>query len=218
VTAAGGVFMRTIMAAVDVINQKGEKVSEIDLPDSIYNIPVKSSVLHEVVTMQLASRRSGTASVKNRSDVKGSTRKLFRQKGTGRARRGDIKSPLLRGGGVVFGPTQRSFAYKVPKKIRKLALKMALSSKYQGEALRVIDQIEMAQFKTKDFIRILEAIGVQNALVVIDQKDSHVELSSRNIPGVKVLRSEGLNVYDVLKYKSLVLVAPSLEHIEGRLT
>jgi large subunit ribosomal protein L4 len=205
------------MAAVDVINQKGEKVSEIDLPDSIYNIPVKSSVLHEVVTMQLASRRSGTASVKNRSDVKGSTRKLFRQKGTGRARRGDIKSPLLRGGGVAFGPTQRSYGYKVPKKIRKLALKMALSSKYQDDSLRVIDQFEMEQIKTKDFIGILAAIGVKNALVVIDQKDPNVELSSRNIPGVKVMRSEGLNVYDVLKYKNLILVTPSLKDIEGRL-
>jgi len=113
------------MAVVDVINKKAEKISQAELKDEIYNVPVKSSVLHEVVTMQLARRRSGTAAVKHRSDIKGSGRKLFRQKGTGRARRGNIKSPLLRGGGSVFGPDPKSYDYSVPKKVRKLALKMA---------------------------------------------------------------------------------------------
>ena len=135
------------MATVNVLNTKGEKVSQRELSDDLFNVPAKASVLHEVVTMQLASRRSGSAAVKHRSDVKGSRRKLFRQKGTGRARRGDIKSPLLRGGGVVFGPDPKSYAYRVPKKVRKLALKMALSSKLQEKNLVVLDRLELKKIK-----------------------------------------------------------------------
>jgi large subunit ribosomal protein L4 len=130
------------MAVVDILNMKAEKVAEADLPDEIFNVAVTPSVLHEVVTMQLAARRAGSAAVKHRSDVSGSTRKLYKQKGTGRARRGDIKSPLLRGGGSVFGPNPRDYAYKVPKKVRRLALKMALSSKLQSDSLTVLDRRE----------------------------------------------------------------------------
>ena len=205
------------MAVVDVLNCKAEKVSETDLADDIYNVPVKASVLHEVVTMQLASRRAGSASVKHRSDVRGSGRKLFRQKGTGRARRGNIKSPLLRGGGSAFGPDPKSWAYKVPKKVRKLALKMALSSKLQANELVVIDKFELEEIKTKDFIEAIRALNMDNVLIVTDQKNNNLELSSRNVPGVKVLRTEGLNVYDILKYKILVLLESTLEGIERRL-
>ena len=206
------------MAVVDILNSKAEKVSQIDLSDIIFNVSVKSSVLHEVVRMQLACKRSGTASVKHRSDVKGSGRKLFRQKGTGRARRGDIKTPLLRGGGVVFGPNPRSYSYKVPKKARKLALKMALSSKLQENTLIILDQIELKQIKTREFLKVLSALDLmKGVLVVIDKKNENLELSSRNIPDVKVLRSEGLNVYDILKYKNLVLVESSIKNIERRL-
>jgi large subunit ribosomal protein L4 len=205
------------MAVVDVINQKGEKVAQAELTDSCFNVTVKPSVMHEVVTMQLASRRAGTACVKNRGDVQGSTRKLFRQKGTGRARRGDIKSPLLRGGGVVFGPHPKSWAYRVPKKVRRLALRMALSSKLQGQSLVVLDTIALEAIKTKDFAAVLAGLQIQNALIVTPAKDRTLELSSRNLPGVKVLRCEGLNVYDVLKYQHLVLLEPSIKQIEGRL-
>ncbi len=205
------------MAVVDILNCKAEKVSETDLTDDIYNIPIKASVLHEVVTMQLAGRRAGTAAVKHRSDIRGSGRKLFRQKGTGRARRGNIKSPLLRGGGSAFGPDPKSYAYNVPKKVRKLALKMALSSKLQANTLVVIDKFELEEIKTKDFVEIIEALNVDNVLIVTDQKNDNLELSSRNVPGVKVLRTEGLNVYDILKYKSLILLESALEGIEGRL-
>lgn len=204
------------MAVVDVLNSKGEKVSERELPEAVFNIPVKASVLHEVVTMQLACRRSGTASVKHRSDVKGSTRKLFRQKGTGRARRGDIKSPLLKGGGSVFGPDPRSYAYNVPKKIRKLALRMALSSKLQENQLTVLDRFELSQIKTKEFQNVLKALNRENALIVTAEKDETLERSSRNLPRAKVLRSEGLNVYDILKYKDIILLEPAIERIEGR--
>ncbi len=205
------------MAVVDVLNRKAEKVKQAELVDEIFNIPARASVLHEVVTMQLASRRSGTAAVKHRSDVKGSGRKLFRQKGTGRARRGDIKAPLLRGGGSVFGPDPRSYAYKVPKKVRKLALKMALSSKLKEENLIVLDALELDRIKTKDFLEILEALSIENALIVTDKKDEKLELSARNLPKIKILRTEGLNVYDILKYKCLVLLEASIKGIEGRL-
>ncbi len=205
------------MPVVDVLNSKAEKVSQTDLADTIFNVPVKPNVLHEVVTMQLASRRSGSASVKHRSDVKGSGRKLFRQKGTGRARRGDIKSPLLRGGGSVFGPDPRSYAYKVPKKVRRMALKMALSIKLSGDSLVVLDELDFDKIKTKEFIKVMNALNMNNALFITDKKNENLELSARNVPGVKVLRIEGLNVYDILKYNSLVLLESSIKSIEGRL-
>lgn len=205
------------MAVVNVLNSKAEKISEIDLSDEIFNVPVKSSVLHEVVKMQLACKRSGSASVKRRSDVTGSGRKLFRQKGTGRARRGNIKDPLLRGGGVIFGPEPKSYAYKVPKKVKRQALKMALSSKLQEDSLVVVDKLELEEIKTKKFTEVLDALSVKNALIITKEKNEKLELSSRNVPGIKVLRSEGLNVYDILKYKSLILLESSIESIEGRL-
>jgi large subunit ribosomal protein L4 len=205
------------MAVVDVQNINGEKVSQIDLADSIFNVPLKGSILHEVVIMQLARRRSGSASVKHRSDVKGSGKKLFRQKGTGRARRGDIKSPLLRGGGVAFGPDPKSYSYNVPKKVRKLALKMALTSKFQENAIIVLDRFELEKIKTRKFAEVLNTLDVKNVLIVTDKKNENLELSSRNVPGVKVLRIEGLNVYDILKYKNLILAESSIEVIERRL-
>ena len=205
------------MPVVDVQNTKGKKVTTVDLADSIFNVTVKPSLLHEVVTMQLANQRAATAAVKHRSDVRGSRRKLFRQKGTGRARRGDIKSPLLRGGGVVFGPDGRKYAFKVPKKVRRLALKMALSSKLSASDLIVLDKIELKQIKTKDFAEILKSLKLTNTLIVADTQDQNLELSSRNVPNVKVLRAEGLNVYDILKYQTLILLEPAIKKIERRL-
>jgi large subunit ribosomal protein L4 len=205
------------MPVVDVQNIEGKQISQVELADDVFSVPVKSSVLHEVVTMQLANRRSRTAAVKHRSDVRGSGRKLFRQKGTGRARRGDIKSPLLRGGGVVFGPDGRKHTQRVSKKVRKLALKMALSSKVFGNDLVILDQFELEKIKTKEFLGVLNALKLSNALIVTENKNEHLELSSRNVPDVKVLRSDGLNVYDILKYRTLVLLEPAVKNIEGRL-
>jgi large subunit ribosomal protein L4 len=205
------------MPVVDVKNIKGKKVTTIDLVDSIFNVAVRSSVLHQVVNMQLANRRAASASVKHRGEVRGSTRKLYRQKGTGRARRGDIKSPLLRGGGVVFGPDGRTYAFKAPKKIRKLALKMALSSKLQTDELIVLDKFELPQIKTKDFVAVLSSLKLSNALIIIEEKNENLLLSSRNVPHIKVLQSDGLNVYDILKYKTLILLEPVIKNIEGRL-
>ncbi len=205
------------MPVIDVQNIKGKQISQVELADDVFSIPVKSSILHEVVTMQLSNRRSGTAAVKHRSEGRGRGRNLFRQKGTGRARRGDIKSPLLRGGGVVFGPDKRNYSYKVPKKVRKLALKMALSSKLRENELVVLDQFELDEIKTKKFVDVLKTLKLVSALIVTERHNDHLELSSRNVPDVKVLRSEGLNVYDILKYRMLVLLEPAVKNIEGRL-
>jgi large subunit ribosomal protein L4 len=169
------------------------------------------------VIAQLAKKRAGTATVKNRSDIAGSTKKLYRQKGTGRARRGDIKSPVLRGGGVVFGPHARSYEQKVPKKVKKSALKMALSCKFIENEIIVLDQFNLDKIKTKFFVNAINALSIKNALIVTSEKNSHLELSSRNIQGIKVMRTEGLNVYDILKYQKLVLVESSIKGIEGRL-
>jgi large subunit ribosomal protein L4 len=206
------------MAVVDVHNIEGKAVAQVDLADEVFNVPVKSHVLHEVVTMQLANRRSANPKVKHRGDVAGSTRKLYRQKGTGRARRGDIKSPLLRGGGVIFGPDGRKYAYQVPKKVRKLALRMALSSKLQEKALVILDQFDLEEIKTKTFVGALKALKLKSALIVTETQNDRLERSSRNVPAVKVLRSEGLNVYDVLKYDILVLLQSAIKTIEGRLS
>ena len=205
------------MAVVDVLNTKAEKVSQLELSDAIYAVPVKINILHEVVTMQLAGRRSGTATVKGRSDVRGSTKKLFRQKGTGRARRGDVKSPLLRGGGVVFGPQPRSYERRVPKKVKRLALKMALSDKLNNQALMVLQPFELERIKTRDMVEVLDNLQLESVLFVTAGEDQKMALSARNIPAVKVLRCEGLNVYDILKYEKLVLFESTLERIEGRL-
>jgi large subunit ribosomal protein L4 len=205
------------MAVIDVMNQQGEKVSEIELSDDIFDVPVKASILHDVVRMQLAGRRAGTASVKHRGDVRGSTKKLFRQKGTGRARRGDIKSPLLRGGGSVFGPDPRSYAYKVPKKVRKLALKMALTTKLKENKLVVLNELEFQEIKTRNFAEVMKALDVRKALIVTDKENERLEKSSRNVPYVKVLKNEGINVYDLLAHDKLILLESSVAAIQGRL-
>ena len=194
------------MATGDVLNIKGDKVSQADLP-----------VLHQVVKAQLAARRAGTACVKNRSDVSGSTHKLYRQKGTGRARKGNIKSPVLRGGGVVFGPHPRSYEQKVPKKVRRMALKMALSSKLLDNELLVLDRFDLEQIKTKDFVSAVQTLQAPKALIVTVDANRQLELSSRNVPGIKVIRCEGLNVYDILKYDKLILLEEAVKGIEGRL-
>ena len=205
------------MALQDVYNMDGAKVSEVDLADEIYNVPVKQHILHEVVTMQLAGRRAGTASTKGRSDVRGGGQKPYRQKGTGRARAGTRSSPLWRGGGVVFGPKPRNFSYKVPKKVRVQALKMALTAKLQENALIVVDKLDLEDVKTKRFVEVMGALKTKDALIVADRKLENLELSSRNVSDVKVVRSEGLNVYDILKFKHLILLEPSVKQLEGRL-
>ncbi|MEE9402515.1 MAG: 50S ribosomal protein L4 [Desulfobacteria bacterium] len=205
------------MALQDVYNIDGIKVSEIDLTDEIFSVPVKRHVLNEVVAMQLANRRAGTVAAKGRSEVRGGGQKPYRQKGTGRARAGSRSSPLWRGGGVVFGPRPRNYAYKVPKRVRKQALKMALTNKLQENTLIVVDKLDLETVKTKRFVEIMGALRASKALIVIDRKLANLELSSRNVADVKVVRSEGLNVYDILKFKHLILLEPSVKQLEGKL-
>lgn len=205
------------MAVTKVYNTKNESVGEITLNADLFGVEVKKHILHDVVKMQLANRRSGNASTKTRVEVAGSGAKPWKQKGTGRARAGARQSPVWRGGGVAFGPRPRDYSYKLPKKVRKLGLKMALSARCSEDQIVVLDALDMSAIKTKDFQTILNNLGIKNGLVVLADHDQNIELSSRNIPKVKVLPASGLNVYDILLHEKLILVQSSLEKLEERL-
>jgi large subunit ribosomal protein L4 len=205
------------MPKVAVYNTKKEQVGEIELKAEIFSVPVKPHLLHEVVTMQLARRRAGTVATKGRSEVSGSGRKPWRQKGTGRARVGTRTTPLWRGGGIIFGPKPREHGPKVSKKIRKQALRMALSSKLGDNEMVVLDELALPAIKTKGFVEVLKAFGADNALVVIPERDETVERSARNVPSAKVLRADGLNVYDILRYRHLILTKGAVPKIETAL-
>ena len=205
------------MTVVDGYNLKKEKVTEMELKDEVFDVPIKGHVLHQVAVSQAAARRSGTASVKNRSEVKGSRSKLWRQKGTGRARVGAASSPTRRGGGVAFGPSPRDYVKKVSKKVRKSALRMALTDKVKAEQLIVLDSLELPEIKTGRFVEVMNEFAVNKALIVTHDKLSNLEKSSRNVPRVKVLRYEGLNVYDILRYDHLLLEQSALEKIQEAL-
>ncbi len=207
----------TDMAMIDVYNMEREKTSQVELEEDVFNVTVKPHVLHQVVVSQLLKRRSGTAAVKGRSEVNASKSKLYRQKGTGRARVGSTASPTRRGGGVAFGPTPRKYDRKVSKKVRKAALRMALSDKFQKEKLVVLDKFELPEIKTKEFVNVMKAFDAHKALIVTVGANGVLEKSARNVPRMKVLRSEGLNVYDVLNHEHLFLVEPAVEIIQEAL-
>ncbi len=204
------------MPKVDVLNVAGQKVSEIDLSEDIFGGPVKEHLFHEVVRWQLACRRRGNASAKERSDVVGSRRKLFRQKGTGRARRGSAQSPLLKGGGVVFGPKPRDFSYTLPSKVRKAALRSALARRLEETKLVVLDEFELDEIKTRRAVDILKGLALESVLIV-DEGNQNLSLSTRNLHKVKYLPVEGLNVMDILQHESLVLTRRAVAAVEGRL-
>ncbi len=205
------------MALVDVYNVNKEKVGEVDLKEDIFGVEIKPHLLHEVVVWQQACRRSGTASTKTRGEVAGSNRKPWRQKGTGRARVGTIRSPIWRGGGTVFGPRPRSYAYTLPKKVRRAALKMALSSKLANGQLVILEDYPYTAPKTKEFVRVMENFDLEKALFITLEGHEALELSARNVPYVQVLPTAGLNVYDILRYEHLVLLSPAVAAIEARL-
>lgn len=185
--------------------------------EEIFGAKVNPYLLHQMVTMQLNSRRAGTASTKTKGLVRGGGKKPWRQKGTGNARAGSIRSPLWVGGGTVFGPHPRDYSYRLPKKARRGALISALSLKNRDGKIIVIDKLELAEAKTRLMRKMLEGLRVKNALVVIPQFDEKVERSARNLPNVKVLRAEGLNVHDLLRYEHLILTQGALRVIEERL-
>ena len=202
------------MAATTVYTQAKEKVSEIDLDPRIFDSEIKGHLIHDVVRMQMARKRKGSASTKTRSMVRGGGAKPWRQKGTGRARAGTIRSPLWRGGGVVFGPSPRKYDLAIPKKVRKGALRSVLSLRNKEGKVWVLKDFGFEEIKTKNFVRFMEAFDLKNVLIVLDEKNVNVERSARNIPGVKVLRVEGLNVYDILAHENLILVERAVERIQ----
>jgi large subunit ribosomal protein L4 len=205
------------MAMTDIYNTSKEKVGEIDLQDSIFGVDVNSHLLHDVVRMQLAKRRQGTACTKTRAEVRGSSAKPYRQKGTGRARAGNRRSPVWRGGGTVFGPKPRDYGFKLSKKVRKLGLRMALSSRNSADNILIIDEFQLEEIKTRKFVDVMDKLEIDNCLIVVPEHDDKLERSSRNVPGYKVLPVAGINVYDILLHKKLIIVQPSLDKIAERL-
>ena len=205
------------MAVCDVVNTSAEKVAEVEVNDELFAVEVKPSILHDVVCMQRANRRGGNASTKTRGQVRGGGAKPWRQKGTGRARAGTKNSPIWRGGGVTFGPRPRDYSYKLPKKVRRLALRMALSARLNEGNLVIVDQFNMDAPKTKEFVGVMKNFDFDNCLIVADTDNENIRLSARNAVGYKVLPVAGLNVYDILKYPKLMLMQSSLEQLEARL-
>ena len=205
------------MAVTKVYNTDNKKVGEVELNDALFGLEVKKHILHDVVKMQLANRRAGTASTKTRTEVRGGGAKPYRQKGTGRARAGTNTSPLWRGGGVIFGPKPRDYSYKLPKKVRRLGVRMALSARFSEDNITVLDGFDLADIKTKQFVDIMKKLNIENGLIVIPGKNENLEKSSRNVQGYKVIQTDGLNVYDILLHRNLVLLQPCLGQLEERL-
>ncbi|MDR3604979.1 MAG: 50S ribosomal protein L4 [Syntrophaceae bacterium] len=208
------------MALVDVINQNGEKVDSIELEDQIFNAKIRDALVQQVVVWQLAKRRSGSAATKTRGQVRGGGKKPWRQKGTGRARAGTSRSPIWVGGGTVFGPHPRSYAFSLPKKVRKAALCSVLSAKLRDDKLTVLDKIEIEAPKTKLFAEILRKLGVQDqkTLFLVPEKDVDLTRASRNLYRTLVLPTEGMNVYDLLRFERLTILKDALPRLSERLS
>jgi len=203
------------MPKVSVYNVEGSQVGELELAEGIFGIEPNTHVLHSAVVLQQASLRQGTHKTKGRSEVRGGGRKPWKQKGTGRARQGSIRSPQWKGGGIVFGPTPRSYGFKLPRKVRRLAIKSALSSKVVGGGIIVLDQLSLNQPKTKDFAKILGNLKVaRKALVVTKEFDNNVALSARNIPGIKIVAADGINVLDVMVHDQLIITKDAVAKVE----
>lgn len=201
------------MANLKVIDQKGKDAGEVTLKDEVFGIEPNESVVFDAIIRQRAGKRQGTSKVKNRSAVRGGGKKPWKQKGTGRARQGSIRSPQWRGGGVVFGPTPRSYAYSMPRKQRRLAIMSVLSQKLIDQDLIVLDQLTLSAPKTKEFKSILDSLNIEGKVLVVSE-DKNVQLSARNLPKVKVITINGLNVEDVVNYDKLILTKDAIEKIE----
>jgi len=205
------------MSTVDIVNTKNEKVGEIELSAKVFDLDVKEHLLHDVVRQQRAAKRAGNACTKTRVEVRGGGAKPWRQKGTGRARAGTNNSPIWRGGGVTFGPKPRDYSFKLNRKVRKQAIAMAISARLQEGNLVVVDEFTMDAIKTKDFVNIMKGFEFENCLLITEGKNENLNKSARNVNGFKVMSTEGLNVYDILLHKKLMLVKPAIESIEKRL-
>lgn len=203
------------MPKVALYNQTGSQVGEIELADSVFGIEPNNAALYDAIVMQQASQRQGTHDVKNRSEVRGGGRKPWRQKGTGRARQGSIRSPQWKGGGVVFGPTPRKYGYKLNRKVRRLALKSALSTKVQNNELLVLEALNIAAPKTKEMTAVLNSFKAdRKVLIVTSEYDQNVALSSRNIPGAKIVDAAGINVLDLVAHDKVIVTKEAIAKVE----
>ena len=202
------------MANVSVYNMEGNEVGKMELNDAIFGVEINEHLVHMAVVQQLANKRQGTQKAKTRSEVSGGGRKPWRQKGTGHARLGYIRAPQWTGGGVVFAPTPRDYSFKLNKKEKRAALKSALTSKVQENKFIVLDELKMDEVKTKKFAAVLGNLNVNKALVVLNDNDQNVVLSARNIPDVKTALTNTINVYDILKYNTVIVTKAAVETIE----
>ncbi|AMK12269.1 50S ribosomal protein L4 [Pseudodesulfovibrio indicus] len=205
------------MAKIQVVDQNNKKVGDFELAPEVFEVEIMPEILNQVVRAQRASQRQGTHATKNRALKDGGGRKPWRQKGTGRARAGSSNSPLWRGGAATFGPQPRDYTFKVNKKVRKLALKMALSSRVSEEKMMVVKSIDLAEIKTKAFAEVAETLGLNKTLIVAKNADRNLELSARNMPHIKVIEADKLNVYDVLLYPELVMLEAAAQDVQERL-
>jgi large subunit ribosomal protein L4 len=207
------------MATIDVVNLENKKAGSIDLSPVVFESEVKPHLYHAEVRRQLADRRAGTHSTKNRALVSGGGAKPYRQKGTGRARQGTTRAPQFAGGGIVFGPVPRGYGHKLPKKMRRAALRSALSQRVSESTLTVVEDLQVESYKTKRIVEILSSLGLDphSTLIVIDDPNPTVEASARNLPGVSVIRSEGVNVYDLLRHKDVLITKAAVEKLQTRL-
>lgn len=199
---------------VKVLNMSGSEVGSVELNENIFGVEVNEHVMHQAVVQYLANQRQGTKSAKTRAEVRGGGRKPWRQKGTGRARQGSIRSPQWTGGGVVFAPKPRDFSFKLNKKVKRLALKSALTTKVNNEKFVVVDELKLNEIKTKEMKKVLDNLKVNKGLVVLEENNKNVLLSTRNIPNVKTAGVNTINVYDILKYESFVVTKEALAKIE----
>ncbi len=202
------------MAKVSVFNMEGKEVDKIDLSDAVFGVEVNEHLVHMAVLQQLANNRQGTQKAKTRSEVRGGGRKPWRQKGTGHARQGSTRSPQWTGGGVVFAPVPRDYSFKLNKKEKRAALKSALTSRVLEEKLIVVDELKFDAIKTKDMQKVLDNLKVDKALVVLNDNDEKVVMSARNIPNIKTAQTNTINVFDILKYNTLVVTKDAVKTIE----
>lgn len=205
------------MATIDVYDITTNKVGEIELSDSVFRGEAREYLIHEAVKIQLANRRAGTVAVKNRSAVSGGGKKPYKQKGTGQARQGCIRAPHYPGGGVAFGPQPKEYSLKMNKKARKAAICSALSILFAESKMKVLNAIELENISTKNFVEILNAFGLNKTLVVIDGQNTNLELSARNVKDVKVMKSEAINVYDLVKFNNVIFTEAAVRKVEGAL-
>ncbi len=203
------------MATIDVFDMKSNKVGSMNLDDNIFNSDVKQHLIHEAIRVQLTNRRAGTVAVKNRSQVSGSGKKPFKQKGTGQARQGCHRAPQYPGGGVAFGPQQKDYNLSMNKKAHKAAMRSMLSYLHQEKKITILKSWELEKPSTKSFVDVLRGFALKKTLVVIDEQNTPLELSARNVKDVKLLMAEALNVYDMMNYKNVVFTEAAVRKVEG---